>query len=100
MVEESTDEMLNKMQEEILRQKKNYEEDKSNKVLVFENKKREEIRKINEKIDLLKHKFETLENNREYEHKQKMNILNQEFSKLKAIIPIADFTDKVIMALS
>ena len=100
LVDEQTDQMLKKMQEEVLRQKKSYEEEKNQKFIEFQNNKRNTINQIKDKIDLLSQQFKNLENTREYNHLQEMNLLEQDYAKNKAIVPIADFTNKVINALA
>jgi len=100
MVEEKTKEMINKMKEEILRQQKVYTEEKNEKILKYDKDKRTKIITLRDEVELLKQKFENIEANRRFEHQQKMNILEQNVSKLKAIIPIPDFTDKVINVLN
>ena len=99
MVEEKVIEIYNDMQKEIAREKNIYENEKSKAIYKFENDKRLKIEELTAQIAEITQKFEHLERERELNHINNLSQLEQDFQKLRAIVPIADFTDKVLNAL-
>lgn len=99
MVEQATMTSLNKMKEEILLGRKRYDEERNEELVKFNNNKNDSINDLKKELDSVATKFNKLEKEREFNHQSCLNKIEEQFSSLKAIVPIPNFTEKVINAL-